>query len=814
MLMKAIARVLVRAAVKAGGNAVSFGVAGDAIIEIWDIWNKYSKGQEQKLDEIKQMAEQPAADTRQLAKTLAAEEASDQPEAIRQTVVSYLTQVPAMVRRSMKRPDDPTGRTVRPGLVMLKPEDLLEFLPTKPTRFKPGDCPLPGVDWELEELLGVGGFGEVWKARDPMFGGIPPVALKFCTEKDAAKTLHHEAGVLNQVMLRGKHSGIVQLQHAYLKADPPCLEYEYVAGGDLAGLIKDFHRGTGSYSVESVSRVMAQLAGIVGFAHRLDPPIVHRDLKPANILVQRGAAGGIQLKVADFGIGGVAASQAIKEAGAKPTWLVTAMASGTCTPLYASPQQQAGRPADPRDDVYSLGVIWHQLLTGDLSSGAPTGRGWRARLTEKGMAGPLIDLLESCFEYNPTDRPADAGKLAEEVARLLPAPAGTATVPVSEQPPPSPPSPPVTTLKVGVGGSEDANPGGPAGSTPPKDSGGKKHGARKELTLRVLQRHGLLHTGTEIEVMPDAMPNDGVKRGQAIFRAKIGSLDSQKSVVWIHDGNAYSLTELSVKLEQHGLSWVRPKTFELWRVVGQTESMWVQADKLRSPGQSGGDETDDDDPSTVNKVFGHPFTAVLRWMGKNGWSFEDAKQALMGLGVECSEATVRTQLSAGKTGQRGAPASLTEEQIATLLTALAPATKEGAGGGGEGQSKDGGGATSKSAVDPLHTGEGLAKYIDQELKTKGYSLTKLEMSKIAALNQDGVKSSPLQLPKYSAGGTDSEALKAKLKAKQDAQVELLKKIAPAGTEIKVHKSYIPAAKLGITKKFGEEESTAETDDED
>ena len=121
----------------------------------------------------------------------------------------------------------------------------------------------------------------------------------------------------------------------------------------------------------------------------------------------------------------------------------------------------------------------------------------------------------------------------------------------------------------------------------------KPPGVRKELTLRVLQRRGLLHTGTEIEVMPDAMPNDGVKRDQAIFRARIGSLDSQKSVVWIHDGNAYSLTELSVKLEQHGLSWIIPKTFELRRISGQTESMWVQADKLRSPGQSGGDGTDE-----------------------------------------------------------------------------------------------------------------------------------------------------------------------------------------------------------------------------
>lgn len=123
-----------------------------------------------------------------------------------------------------------------------------------------------------------------------MFAGLPPVALKFCTNPEAAKTLRFEA------------------------ADPPCLEFEFVAGGDLTGLIKDWHRSPGACSIKAVNEVMTQLAGIVGFAHRLDPPVVHGDLKPANILLQRGANGSIQLKVADFGIGGIAASQDLEEA--------------------------------------------------------------------------------------------------------------------------------------------------------------------------------------------------------------------------------------------------------------------------------------------------------------------------------------------------------------------------------------------------------------------------------------------------------------------------------------------------------------------
>ncbi len=369
MLLKSIARICVKYA----GNAAGFGVAGDAILDIWDAWNKETPDRQQKLAEVQQLAEQSAGETRQLAQTLAQEVAADQPEAVRQAVASYLTQVPAMVRRSLKRPADPTGRTLPPGLLLGKPEDLLEFLPARSARFKPGDCPLPGVDWELVELLGVGGFGEVWKARNPMFDGVAPVALKFCMDAEAAKSLRHEATVLDAVQSKGKHPGIVQLQHTYLRAEPPCLEYEYVAGGDLTGLIHDRHRALGGCTPLAMSELIAQLAEIVGFAHRLSPPIVHRDLKTANILVSQLPGGALQLKVADFGIGGIAANQALKDAETRPTNYVTAMATGTCTPLYASPQQQAGRPADPRDDVYSIGVIWYQALTGNLSAGRPGG---------------------------------------------------------------------------------------------------------------------------------------------------------------------------------------------------------------------------------------------------------------------------------------------------------------------------------------------------------------------------------------------------------------------------------------------------------
>jgi WD40 repeat protein len=289
------------------------------------------------------------------------------------------------------------------------------------------------VDLELVELLGVGGFGEVWKAQNPNLASATPVALKFCLDAAAAVVLRNEAAVLDRVMRGGRHPGIVELQHTYLSANPPCLEYEYVEGGDLAGLIQEWHspRGGGRPTPKQAATVMLRLAEIMAFAHRLDPPIVHRDLKPTNVLVQRTKKGGLAFRVADFGIGAVASSRAIEQTR-RSQGVMESVVRGAYTPLYASPQQMRGERADTRDDVYALGIIWYQLLTGDLCSGAPSGLKWARPLLRRGMSEKQVRLLASCFEARAQDRPADAGVLmgqlakdrggGEEVVKVSPAP--------------------------------------------------------------------------------------------------------------------------------------------------------------------------------------------------------------------------------------------------------------------------------------------------------------------------------------------------------------------------------------------------------
>jgi serine/threonine protein kinase len=311
------------------------------------------------------------------------------------------------------------------SLAPRRSDDLLGLLPTGTSRFSRGMRPVNGVDLELDDLLGIGGFGEVWRARNPRLPSAPPVALKFCLKSSDREALETEIEIANRLMHAGPPPGIVRIQHTYLAAEVPFLEYEYVEGGDLAAVIEDWHRTAGGPTPHQAARVVAELAEIVGFAHGINPPdgpVVHRDLKPANILVRprRDAAG--RFKITEFGIGGVAGSAEIirqtKAAGSQGARLLSA-ARGAYTPYYASPQQEHGEPADPRDDVYALGVIWYQLLTGDLNHGAPHGAQWVFRLTEKGMPTDLIQLLHRCVEDQPNDRPRDARALAQELTASI-----------------------------------------------------------------------------------------------------------------------------------------------------------------------------------------------------------------------------------------------------------------------------------------------------------------------------------------------------------------------------------------------------------
>lgn len=336
---------------------------------------------------------------------------------VREKVLAYLEQVPGMVRSLFRRPADPEGLSVPPGFVVEGPSDILKILPARPPRYKAGEMPVG--NWRLVDLLGMGAFGEVWKAEHPTLKGIMPVALKFCLTPDLARYIRHESELLSRIMeLSGNNPGIVRLQQAWLDCDPPCLEYEFVNGGDLCGLMSEWLNLSGQRRVLMALQMLLKLARTVAPLHALQFPIVHRDLKPANVLVTRKPEGKIDLKIADFGIGGLAIDHGFAEyeGTLSQVEILTRSLRGSHTPLYASLEQRKGEVPHPADDVHALGVIGFQLLVCDLGR-APTGD-WDNELKEMGISIEAIRLLRKCFARR-TNRFQNGNEMAQALEALL-----------------------------------------------------------------------------------------------------------------------------------------------------------------------------------------------------------------------------------------------------------------------------------------------------------------------------------------------------------------------------------------------------------
>jgi tRNA A-37 threonylcarbamoyl transferase component Bud32 len=392
--------------------------------------------------------------------------------------------------------------------------------------------PFPWHRYEPRRILGAGGFGTAVLCHDRHFD--EEVVIKTLHAADLERGLDdvfREARTLRRL----SHPAIIGVRDCEY-ADPaakarPYLVMDYFAGGTL-----EEHVAThGPLEVGDLIEVATQVARGMQAAH--GQGVLHRDLKPANVLVRK-EGGRWQVKVIDFGLAlrksTVETSMAVCSAG--HTVLSDSVAG---TVQYAPPEQLGRLPGvkvGPHSDVYAFGKTCCHAL---FRTTEPKSRHW-ASLPEE-----FAEVLERCTEQELEYRCPDFG--------------------------------PVLAVLKSPGRSEEAVRRRADGE---EESGQERGG--KELTLKVLERNGLLPEGTEIEVMPDARPGDPPPHDPNVFRARIGKLGTRKSVVWAKDGNAYALTELSCKLEEYGLSWVRPKTFELWRIVGQTESMWYLADRLRS----------------------------------------------------------------------------------------------------------------------------------------------------------------------------------------------------------------------------------------
>jgi serine/threonine protein kinase len=393
---------------------------GQHIVQRWLGWLRPRPRQEQ-ARAIEQLSAVPPQKARQIAAAAVERLAPQASREQKQMAVEYVAAIPQSTRRSLVA-DRSGGRLSLPASLPADcPQTLLRLLPVDVPPYPPGSQ-LPGTPYRLEELLGMGGFGAVYRASVSDLQHMP-FAIKFCLDHAMADTLKNERRMLERLMAAGKEGWserIVRLCGYNLEHDTPFLVYEFVPDGTLTDWLAARQQQTGRrLSADEALRVVGQIASALAFAH--ERGLVHRDLKPANVLVS-----GKTLKLADFGLGGAVATYAVQHSKigtSSPGQLDAAdqvsLYRGAGTPLYVSPEQKRGEPSDPRHDIYSLGVLWYQLLAGDVTKELHPG--WAKELEVKHQAPKQhIELLGRCVGWIE-DRPKDAG----ELLRLLRQPAST-----------------------------------------------------------------------------------------------------------------------------------------------------------------------------------------------------------------------------------------------------------------------------------------------------------------------------------------------------------------------------------------------------
>lgn len=199
--------------------------------------------------------------------------------------------------------------------------------------------------YRLLEPLGSGGMAVVHKAVDEMLERIVAVKIlrqDYATDHDFRERFRQEAKAAANL----SHPNIVTVHDFGLDEDQVFIVIEYIDGTDLKSLI----RKNGRFSVEDTVGLMAQACAGVGYAHRAG--LVHCDIKPHNMLVSND----FRLKVTDFGIARALATIHPDEKS-DVVW---------GSPHYFSPEQAGGGAPSPASDVYSLGVILYEMLTGRL----------------------------------------------------------------------------------------------------------------------------------------------------------------------------------------------------------------------------------------------------------------------------------------------------------------------------------------------------------------------------------------------------------------------------------------------------------------
>jgi serine/threonine-protein kinase len=274
--------------------------------------------------------------------------------------------------------------------------------------------------YETVRLLGEGGMGRVYLARQLDLGRQVVVKVMHDHVADDPK-FRERFQRETLLMARFQHPYAVTLYDASLN-DPqgPCIVMEYIRGITLDVLLKR----NGRLSPARVGRLLGQLCEVLQAAHL--EGIIHRDLKPANLMVVDPDTPYEKIKVMDFGLAKLVDAELAKK---KLNEVSAEFAIGT--PAYMCPEQVRGEEMDHRGDLYSVGVVLYELLTGRLPfAGLSTMDMLLAHASEspptftdvgasEWVPPPIEAVVQTCLAKNLDERPASARELTERYEAAL-----------------------------------------------------------------------------------------------------------------------------------------------------------------------------------------------------------------------------------------------------------------------------------------------------------------------------------------------------------------------------------------------------------
>ena len=252
---------------------------------------------------------------------------------------------------------------------------------------------VPGTDWELDEKLGEGEFGEVWLGRNRSSGERQ--VYKFCFKRERVAWLKREARLLTELKRRlPGHPNIVAFRDVMTKDDKPpyYITMEYVEGPSLEEWL-----ATAPETKERLE-IIAQVADGLDAVHA--EGIYHRDVKPSNVLLARRSDGSLQAKLSDFGLGTAEDRDLLRSVYASR---VDGLA-GTWD--YIAPEVRDGKPASAQSDIYALGLTLYQVLAGDLHR--PLVSGWQREIKSE----ILVEDIARCTDTDAAERYPRAKELA------------------------------------------------------------------------------------------------------------------------------------------------------------------------------------------------------------------------------------------------------------------------------------------------------------------------------------------------------------------------------------------------------------------